>query len=140
LRHTLTIEITPRSISARLWVELNRETAHIDAIDALRTDILEILPIYHLRARVWKCKREERKGKGTESTHGTKLIAALKRDVYSGTGLDQLTEEEIADGKAMDTAEECLRQWRAGRSVCAEDGSGGAKNRVACQGATGGEG
>jgi len=129
LRYTLTIEITPRSISARLRVEFNREAAHIDAIDALWTDVLEILLSYHLIAGVWKWKGEkkrEKERKGTESTYGTKLKATLKRDVYSRTGLDQLAEEEIADGKAMDTAEECLRQWRAGRSVYAGDGSSGA--------------
>lgn len=83
-------------------------------------------------------RREERRG--TESTHSTKLITALKRDVYSRTGFNQLAEEEITNGKAMNTAEECLRQGRAGRGVCAGDGSGCAENRVAGQGATGGEG
>jgi hypothetical protein len=40
----------------------------------------------------------------------------------------------------MDAAEECLRQGRAGGGVCTGDGSGGAENLVAGQGATGGEG
>jgi hypothetical protein len=43
LRYIFAIQVTARSIGGRFWVELNGETTHINAVDALEIDVLEKL-------------------------------------------------------------------------------------------------